>query len=166
MKKIALIIALSFAFLGFSQEVKLKKGSVLIDGNPWLKYQDCGGFDSTCSLLNTTGDEIIFFKWVKVPGAEPRTSSNPEGNLTYVEISFLGLNKKFEIQKTQKNIIEMIYLGKIVNEDGTLNEEKVNRMVEKYGTPFSDRLNAGTKNTIIIRDEPSRGSGVNINIGR
>ena len=166
MKRIVLIIAMFVSFCAFSQEVKLKKGEVLIDGNAWLKYQDCGGFDSTCSLLTKEGEEIIFFKWIKVAGAEPKTQSNPQGNLTYVEVSFLGLNKKFEIQKTQKNIIEIIYNGKVINEDGTLNEEKVNRVVEKYGTEFSDRLNAGKANTIIIRDEPSRGSGVNINIGR
>lgn len=166
MKKLVFIVVTLFSLFTFAQEVKLKKGEVLIDGTAWLKYQDCGGFDPTCSLLNSTGDEIIFFKWIKVPGAEPRTSSNPDGNLSYVEVSFLGLNKKFEIQKTQKNIIEMLYLGKVVNPDGTLNEEKVNRMIEKYGTAFSDRLNAGKSNTIIIKEEPSRGSGVNINIGR
>jgi hypothetical protein len=54
-----------------------------------------------------------------------------------------------------------------VNEDGTLNEEKVSILIEKYGTEFSDRLNK-TQNTqtIIIQQPEPRRSGVNINIGR
>lgn len=166
MKRIILIAVVLISFCAVSQEVKLKKGQVLIDGNAWLKYIDCGGFDATCSLLNNNGEEIIFLKWIRVSGVEPITKYNRDGDIMYAEISFLGLNKKFEIQRRQKDIIEMIYNGRVVNQDGTLNEEKVNRMVEKYGSPFSDRLNAGKNNTIIIRDEPSRGSGVNINIGR
>ena len=53
-----------------------------------------------------------------------------------------------------------------INDDGTLNPEKVDRLVEKYGTPFSDRFNRNNNNpnTIIIKEQPR--SGVNINIGR
>ena len=131
---------LSFSLLGFSQKVKLKKGEVLVDDALWLKYQDCGTFDSTCSLLNKENEEIIFFKFISVKGAEPRTQSNPDGTLRYVEISFLGEKKKIELKKTQKDCIELLYNSKVVNEDGTLNTEKVDRLVEKYGKEFSDRL--------------------------
>ena len=164
MKKIISILILFISVMGNSQEIKLKKGDVLVNGKAWLKYQDCGNFDSTCSLLNKDKEEIIFFKWISIKGAEPSTKANPEGNLTYVEVSFLGLNKKFEIQKRQKDIIELIYNSKAVNEDETLNEEKISRIIEKYGTDFSDRLNNSSSNTIIIKQEPSK-SGVNINIG-
>ena len=126
--------------VSFSQKIKLKKGEVLVDETVWLKYQDCGGFQSTCSLLNKEGEEIIFFKFINVKGAEPMTSANPDGTLRYVEISFLGLKKKIELKKSQKDCIEVIYNAKVVNEDGTLNTEKVDRLVEKYGTEFSDRL--------------------------
>jgi hypothetical protein len=131
---------LSFSLLGFSQKVKFKKGEVLVDDALWLKYQDCGTFDSTCSLLNKENEEIIFFKFISVKGAEPRTQSNPDGTLRYVEISFLGEKKKIELKKTQKDCIELLYNSKVVNEDGTLNTEKVDRLVEKYGKEFSDRL--------------------------
>ena len=163
MKKIITILLLSISFFGFSQKIKLKNGEVLVDEVVWLNYQDCGGFDKTCSLLDKNKEEIIFFKWINVPGAEPRTQSNPQGNLSYVEVKFLGLNKVFEIKKLQKNIILLLYNSKVVKDDLTLDEEKVSRLIEKYGTEFSDRLNGGTK-TIIIKEEPR--SGVNINIGR
>lgn len=137
---IALILFSFFSLSCFSQKIKLKKGEVLVDEVVWLKYQDCGAFQSTCSLLNKENEEIIFFKFISVKGAEPRTQANPEGTLRYVEISFLGEKKKIEVQKTQKDCIELLYNAKVVNEDGTLNSEKVERLVEKYGKEFSDRL--------------------------
>lgn len=169
-KSFKLILSLSIMLLALSvnaQKVKLKKGNVLIDKVTWLTYSDCGTFDGTCSLYNANGDEIIFFKWISVPGEEPRTSANPDGSLDYVEIIFLGIDRKYEAQKRQKHIILDLYKAKVVNTDGSLNLEKVNRMLEKYGTPFSDRLNK-TKNTIIIKEESnsgSGGSGLNIKIG-
>lgn len=169
MRKVISLLFLSISFLVFSQEVKLKKGDVLIDGTPWIKYQDCGTFDSTCSLLNNQKEELVFFKTISVEGAEPITQYNKTGTLSYYEVIFVGQKMKIELQKRQKDIIEIIYNGKAINEDGTLNPEKVDRLVEKYGTPFSDRLNRTSNNqsTIIINNnqQPQR-SGVNINLGR
>jgi hypothetical protein len=138
-KLILTALFLAVSFFGFSQKVKLKKGEVLIDEVVWLNYQDCGTFDKTCSLLNKDKEEIVFFNWVTVPGAQPRTQSNPQGNLVYVEIKFLGLNKVFEIQKTQKDIVQLLYNSKVINEDLTINEEKASTLVEKYGKEFSVR---------------------------
>ena len=168
MKKKLAILVLFLSVLSFSQEVKLKKGDVLIDGTPWIKYQDCGTFDSTCSLLNNQKEELVFFKFITVRGAEPRIPSNPEGNLTYVEVVFVGQKMKIELQKRQKDIIEIIYNGKAINSDGTLNAEKVDRLVEKYGTPFSDRLNKSNNNPNIIinNNQTPQRSGININLGR
>ncbi len=140
MKRILTVLLLMISVVSFSQKVKLKKGEVLVDETVWLKYQDCGSFQSTCSLLSKEGDEIIFFKFINVKGAEPMTKSNPDGTLRYVEINFLGQKKKIEIQKSQKDCIELLYNAKVVNEDGTLNPDKVDRLVEKYGTQFSERL--------------------------
>lgn len=168
MKRIITFLILIYSVFGFSQKIKLKKGDVLVDDVVWLKYQDCGSFDSTCSLMGKDGEEIIFFKWINVPGVEPVTQYNKDGSLRYVEIIFVGQKKKIELQKTQKDCIEMIYNSKLVNENSTLNQDKVERLVEKYGTPFSDRLNkTNNPSTIIINNnqEPVR-SGININIGR
>ncbi len=168
MKRIITFLILISSVFGFSQKIKLKKGDVLVDEVVWLKYQDCGSFDSTCSLMGKDGEEIIFFKWINVPGVEPVTQYNKDGSLRYVEIIFVGQKKKIELQKTQKDCIEMIYNSKLVKEDGTLNQDKVERLVEKYGTAFSDRLNkSNNPSTIIINNnqEPVR-SGININIGR
>lgn len=157
---------LTVSFFGFSQKIKLKDNVVLVDEQPWLKYQDCGSFDKTCSLLNMNNEELIFFKFFNIERGAPTSASNPKGFLTYVEIKFLGFNKSFEIQKTQKGIIQLLFNAKVINEKGELDQEKAAILVEKFGTEFSDNLNRGNATqTIIIKEEPQR-SGVNINIGR
>jgi hypothetical protein len=105
MKKIITFLILISSVFGFSQKIKLKKGDVLVDDVVWLKYQDCGSFDSTCSLMGKDGEEIIFFKWINIPGVEPVTQYNKDGSLRYVEIIFVGQKKKIELQKTQKDCI-------------------------------------------------------------
>ncbi|SFA97752.1 hypothetical protein SAMN05660845_1116 [Flavobacterium swingsii] len=168
MKNIFLVLLLIVSFLGFSQDIKLKKGEVLVDDKAWLNYDGCGGFSQSCSLMMTSNkEEVIYMNLVIVPGVEPITNYNKTGDLKYIEVKFLGLNKIIELDLTFKKAISIIYNSKCVNADGTFDEEKVERLVEKYGTPFSDRLNKTTNNTntIIIKEEPRR-SGVNINIGR
>jgi len=167
MKKIIVFIVFLVSIFSFAQEIKLKKGDVLVDGNPWIKYQDCGTFDSTCSLLNNVKEELIFLKFITIPGGEPKVPANPQGNLIYVEVVFIGQKQKIELQKRQKDIIEIIYNSKVINADGTLNPEKVDRLVEKYGTPFSERINNNNSKTIIINNnnETPKRSGININIG-
>jgi len=162
-----LVIALGISINGFSQKVKLKKGDVLVDEAVWLKYDGCGGFDNTCSISNLAGDEIIFMNFVRIDGAGTLTKSGTQFDLTYFEVKFLGMNAVTEFEDhTARKILELIYKGGLVQADGTLDEEKVERMVEKYGTPVSARLNRPTGNqTIIIKDESPK-SGVNINIGR
>ena len=171
MKKIAnivIMVLLALSATVSAQKVKLKKGDVLVDETPWLKYDGCGTFDSACSLLNAAGDEIIFIKMISIEGEKPITSSNPRGTLTYLEVKFLGLNASTEFENvSRKTVIEYLYKGKLVAADGTLDEEMVQRFIEKYGSPVSARLNRGsnTTNTVIIHDEAPR-SGVNIHLGK
>ncbi|MDI9256140.1 hypothetical protein [Flavobacterium sedimenticola] len=167
MKKFLLVISLSIVSLGFSQEVKLKKDQVFVDDQHWLNSDGCGMFSSTCSLTNLSGDEIIYMKYIELKGVEPITNYNKTGNVSYTEIKFLGFNVSIELQETYKKIIKILYAAKVVNPDGTLDEEKVQKLVEKYGNAFSERYNKTTNNTIIINNnqEPQR-SGVNINLGR
>ena len=162
MKRFFTVLVLFISFLGFSQKVKLKKEEVLVDKVLWLKYKEENSFDY--SIINLKGDEIIYIKYVK-RGPSSMVFSK-EGKPNYYVISFLGLNKKIEIRNFVEDIMTTIYNSKVVNEDGMLNEGKVNILVEKIGTQFSNENNANSNQTIIIKEEPSRGSGVNINIAR
>ena len=158
MKNLFTLIALITVVCGFSQEVKLKKGEVLVDERSWLKYDGCGGFNSNCSLMiSSNKEEIIYMNLVKIPGVEPITNFNRTGELRYIVVKFLGLNSAIELENLSfKKIIEIIYNSKCVNADGSFDEEKVQRLVQKYGSPFSIRLNKmnqnnNSSNTIIIK---------------
>lgn len=170
MKKTIIFLFLLVTAYSFSQDIKLKKGEILVDEKAWLNYDGCGGFSNSCSLtLISNKEEVIYMNLVIVPGVEPITNYNRNGELKYIEVKFLGLNRTIELDMTFKKAIGILYNSKCINEDGTFDEDKVQRLIEKYGTPFSDRLNKTTTNnntnTVIIKEEPRR-SGVNINIGR
>ncbi|HEU0136397.1 MAG TPA: hypothetical protein VFQ50_03835 [Flavobacterium sp.] len=169
MKKAALLFIVLISTCCYSQKVSLKKGEILIDEIAWMKYTECGAFDSTCSVINMNGDEVIFMKLIKIPGAEPITNYNRDGSLTFKEVKFLGFNTMVEFEgTTDKKILALIYNAKLIDEKGELDDEKVQRFVEKHGTPVSDRRgNTSTNtNTIIIKESPEPRRGVNINIGR
>ena len=148
----------------FSQDIKLKKGNVLVDGNEWVKYDGCGGFDQTCSVSNTEGEEIIFMKLF--PKAQ-------HGDEKYWKVNFLGTQLSLDLDFAEGfglingRLLKKFHDAKVVGQNGTLDEERVMRMVEKFGSPFTDKLNAANNNTIIINNnqEPQK-SGININIGR
>ena len=159
MKRIFTILVLLISVVSFSQKIKLKKGEVLVDNKSWLKYEE-NSFD--LSILNLNGEEIIFLKYI-IQGSSNQVF-NSDGEPNYFQISFLGLNKKIEIREFEEDIMSILYSSKAINVDGTLNPDKIDRLVEKYGTSFSDKLK-NTTNTIIIKEEPRR-SGININIGR
>ena len=163
MKRIILIL-LFCSFYGFSQDIKLKKGIVTVDNVNWLKYDGCGGWDQVCTVYNLNGEEIIYMKLLSKPDTADQK---------YWKVNFLGVNKSVDLDFSEGfglingKLLKKFYDAKVVNEDGTLNEERVQRMVEKYGTPFTDKANAPSK-TIIINnnnDQTPKRSGVNINIG-
>ncbi len=149
MKNILVLLFLSFSFFGFSQKINLKKGEVTVDKQLWLKYDGCGITNNVCSLYNLNGEEIIFIKFHKIQGVQP-VSNFSDGSLNYSEVIFLGKDKKFEIRDSNKNIVKLLYNSKVLNDDGTLNIDSINRLSEKYGTEFSDKYNVGK--TIIINN--------------
>ena len=162
MKKIIIVLVIFISFLSYSQKIKMKKGDLIVDDITWLKYVESNNFD--ISLINAFSNEIIFMKFVKQGNDNMIFGDNVKPN--YYEISFLGLNKKIEIRNLPKQIISIIYNSKIIDDKGVLISDKVDRMVEKYGTAFSDQnKTTNSTNTIIIKEEP-RKSGININIGR
>ncbi|HEU0136696.1 MAG TPA: hypothetical protein VFQ50_05350 [Flavobacterium sp.] len=145
------------AFAGYSQDFKCKKGNVLVDDVVWLKYDGCGGWDQMCSIMNLQGEEIIYLKKFPIENKK---------DAYYWTVKFLGTQQTLELDygfgTINGALMKKFYTAHVVNDDGTLNVDKVERMVEKYGNPYSVNT---TTNTIIIRDETPN-SGVNINIGR
>lgn len=127
------------SFWASSQNVKLKKGNVLVDDVEWLKYEGCTGLKwNLCSLLNKNGEEIVFMKFIKRGNASSGTVFNSQGDPNYFEVSFLGTGAKVEIRDTPEKITAILYKSKCINEDGSFNKDAVDRLVEKYGNSYSN----------------------------
>ncbi len=167
LKYIKILIIFVVYTQSFSQEIDIEKNVILVDGKEWMLHEGCKGLHNSCTLSSKDNEEMIYIKYVVIEGELPYTQSNPKGNLSYMEIKFLGTNKIIELDNnTRKSVVKIIYNSKIINEDFTINSEKLERLVEKYGSPFSDRMNKKSE-TIIIKQETSEkdSKGVNIKIG-
>lgn len=93
-----------------SQNVKLKKGEVVVDDIAWLKYEGCTGLKWTlCSLFNKNGEEVVFMKFIKRGNASNGTVFNSQGDPNYFEVSFLGTGSKVEIRDTPEKISAILY---------------------------------------------------------
>lgn len=136
-KSILIVFFVSISLNSFAQKVKFKKGNILIDEIVWMKYKDCGGFDSTCSLINMKDEELVFLKFIQ--RSSETLLFNRYGEQNYYEVSFLGLNKKIEIREFPKDIVKIIFNSKLIDDNGALDEDKVSRLVEKYGNSYSSQ---------------------------
>ena len=164
MKKLLIALFLLFSIFGFSQKVRVKNGFVTVDGVNWIKCVEPSSY--TFSLLNNNEEEIVFIKPITIPNAEPISQYNNDGSVSYFVVKFLGLNKEYELRTNYKDVLKNLYLSKAINEDLSLNEDKINLLVEKYGNEISNKYGNNRTETVIIKEEPVRRSGVNINIGR
>jgi hypothetical protein len=167
LKYIKILIVFVVYTQSFSQEIDIEKNVILVDGKEWMLHEGCKGLHNSCTLSSKDNEEMIYIKYVVIEGELPSTQSNPKGNLSYIKIKFLGTNKIIELDNSsRKSVVKIIYNSKIINEDFTINSEKLERLVEKYGSPFSDRMNKKSE-TIIIKQETSEkdSKGVNIKIG-
>ncbi len=134
-KTLTLLAFLTFSNLISAQEVKLKKEKVLLDEVEILKYEreDFGVYQIHFYDLKNN-DEILFIK---------RNDNETKGYLDddYTQIKFIGLKKGLEVKqkKTWSSYLEWLIKNKVINSDGTLNEEKVDALIENYDENITKR---------------------------
>lgn len=143
------ILALSFICLTFnlaiSQEVEIKSNKVLLDNKEILKYEKSDLYNHSFYSLNND-DEILYFKF--------DNNETP----TYMEDDFFILNfltekKKIESKNTSKiisglginskknmeKLIGWLLKEKVLNNDGTINSERLETFYEKYNENIINR---------------------------
>lgn len=134
-KALTLLAFLTLSNFISAQEVKLKKEKVLLDEVEILKYEreDLGVYQIHFYDLKNN-DEILFIK---------RNDNETKGYLDddYTQIKFIGLKKGLEVKqkKTWSSYIEWLIKNKVINSDGTLNEEKVDALIENYDENITNR---------------------------
>lgn len=112
----------------YGQNVKIKKDIAYVNDKEYLKFENCGAFSDTCSIKNLNNEEIIFITVDKVPR---------DTRYTYDKVKFLGFDKTIESRESRKDLVKIFYINKVVDENGNLNEDSVNKVVEKYGNDIS-----------------------------
>jgi hypothetical protein len=159
MKKVLFASMFIFSCFAFGQKVKIKKDIVYIDGQEWLLAEE----DTfNYSIFDKNKNEIIFFKYVRQNTGD-NMLFNRSGKPNYYFVKFIGTDKSIEIREFPEDILKIIYKSNVINPDFTINQDKLNTLVEKYGNDFSK--DTGSTNTIIIKESAPR-NGVNISIGK
>lgn len=161
MKKILLFSFLIISLFAFGQKVKFKKGDVLVDDKQWMKYEEDG---LSYSIIDHKGNEVVFLKYVQ-QNPSNRMVFAESGKPNYYSVKFIGKGKTIEIRDFAEKIIAQLYKGQLFNSDFTINDEKMDVLVEKYGNDFSKNVENNSTQTVIIQESRPR-NGVNISIGR
>lgn len=152
MKKFILIFSILFiSSVGFSQKVKIKKDIASVEKQPFLKFTTIA-FGSDYSIKHVDAEEEeISILYLSYKDPKQSSTGNPDGNVRWIEVNFLPFNLKCEVyNRNRKQFTKLVYLSNIYV-DGKINEENVQKFVNKYGTKFSDNRPTGNT-TIIIKD--------------
>jgi len=109
-----------------AQKVKIKKGTVFVDGTEYVKVDKEAGNMSVYSLVD--GEEIIYMEF------NDPTPQNNQNKDAYFVVRFLEYKKEVEFQfRTRKGILKLLYNGKVI-QDGIIDKEKMERFISKYGS--------------------------------
>lgn len=138
MKKLLIALFLCFSFLSYGQKVKFKKGIVTIDGTEFVKYNE-EGFFTSYSTLNDVEFITVLSTSYEERNSSYYTTPNPSKYgirptiSRYVfTVKFPEFDKELTTDMYQKDFILAIYKNKIINEDGTINEENIDKFISKY----------------------------------
>lgn len=110
-----------------AQKIDIKDNIVTVDGTPLLKTSNCGMYTEDCFIRNNEGKEIISID--RLP--------NQRKPGTYLKVTFNGMNATMEVDKTMKQLVDILIKNKAVDASGNLVKESVLALKEKYGNRFS-----------------------------
>jgi hypothetical protein len=138
MSKYVWMFILCFGSLaGHSQKIKFSDNVAYVDDVAFLKWDLRNGSEISISGLNAPKEEI-FALYLDYVDPKQISKGNPEGKVRYIELNFLTLNLKCEIDtRMQKGLVKFIMDNNLYTE-GSLNAENVQTTVQKYGMRFSE----------------------------
>ena len=155
MKTLKSIISIAIILLSFAvsaQKVKIKKDVAYVDKVEYLKFDDCGAFSVSCTIMNLEEDDVIILQYQSFdkPNPSPRNpkSKAPYQSMvkeSYAELRFLDLELECEVQLSKKKLIKALYKSKVFNKDGSVNKESAEKFARKYHRNVS-----GNRPTVII----------------
>ncbi|MDG1713953.1 hypothetical protein [Lacinutrix sp.] len=133
MKTIKTTLFIGILLLAFSanaQKVKIKKDIAYVNKVEYLKFDDCGTFSASCTIMNLDEDDVIVLQYQSFdkPSPSPRNpkSKAPYQSMVkenYAELRFLDIDLECEVQLSRKKLIKALYKSEVFNKDGSVNQE-------------------------------------------
>jgi hypothetical protein len=149
MKKIFLFL-LSMVLLGnlslFSQDIKIKKNVVYLDGKEFLKIENDFGNET---VLNLKGDQLLILKSYSYSVPNPaRNNTNDPGRFNYPAtisqfyyvVTFTSFKLEYETELTKKQLFEIFAKYNLLKEDGSVNEENAKSIAAKISREVSGKI--------------------------
>lgn len=150
-------------------EVDIKEDTVLVDGKASFIFEKVkytpGVFNYFVKDL--TGKKLAFLKFYSFKDTKEISSSNPNGNVNYYEVTFMESNQKAEIPiyARQIKMAEFLVRQNLI-QNGTITADSEQEFIMVNGNPYTLRRNELGGNTIIINNSnPTPRNGVQFNIG-
>ncbi|MBD8081821.1 hypothetical protein [Chryseobacterium caseinilyticum] len=167
MKKILLSSLLAFSVVTFAQKVKFKRDQVFIDEKLAYNVEDTG---TSQVISDLKGNEIfsILPTTYTVPKTTPLARNEPSTWTKVIyTVRFLESGKELLTDLRDKDIIKGFYKSNIIDENGVIDEDKIDIFINKYNNEnLRSKLgNTSQSSTVIIQDSRPR-NGVNISLGR
>jgi CRISPR/Cas system endoribonuclease Cas6 (RAMP superfamily) len=138
MKKIITILVLLVSFFGFSQKVKFKKEKVIIDDVEVFAYEK-EGFMYTFSTLSSVEFISVLSTIYQERNPAHYNQNNPQAyrfpallNKEVNTVKFLKSGRELFTDLSDKEIIKAVFKAKLVNENGEIDEEKLDVFITKY----------------------------------
>lgn len=149
MRYLLLFFALGLIHSVNAQKVKIDDDIAYVDDVEYCKYvRKNMANEADIKGMNADRDEI-FMSFQSYIDPNEVSKSNPEGKVRWIELNFLELGIKCEVQSnTHKWIVKLLWENNIFV-DGKLDPEAARRIVSKYGTRFTDNRRNGNINIII-----------------
>lgn len=123
------LIQILLSTVSYAQEIDFKKGFVLWDKEQVMEYriENMGREFSLYQLGQTGGEEIVFI------AARDNNTEYKEDDFN--KVYFSGSKKSYELAQAfmfKPEIEKLIHKG-VIRKDGSIDEEKLDAYIEKYG---------------------------------
>jgi hypothetical protein len=151
-KALITLLILVTAFTTFAQKVKVKKGAVSVDGIAYANWEKGDIVRQNRIVKNLNGDVLLIAITRRYQDPKKISESNPKGDVAYYEILKPGSEEiLFEYQGFPKHLFKAFYNAKVINTDGTLNDENLKTVSGRIGKEFSRKRNETDININISR---------------
>lgn len=136
-KLITLLFFINISLMLNAQEVKIKKGTVTIDGNQYVKW-DRGMFTVGPHLVSYHSNKTPIFSlnWKSYEEPNPlreKSELYPETKkVGYIILKFVDFDAEMTTYMSTKDLMKAMYNMEVISEDGSVNQENAYKMIRLY----------------------------------